>query len=189
METHATRRMWRELSIIRPANTPWARQYCRRFIVLGPYSTVGKPNLGIEYPFIDETTVRPSIGARVRVLRWQEVDIQGRTLDLTRLFGNRTDCAAYAAVYVRSQQEQNAQLRIGTDDGCRVWHNGALILSAPVERSAAPDQNIVDVKLNEGLNLFLIKVVNRYGPGWELILRLTDQNGNPLSNIEYLTAP
>lgn len=188
METHATRRMWRELSIIRPADTPWVRQYCRQFLVLGPYSTAGEPNLGLDYPFINEATVRPRAGEKVRLLKWQTARAEGRSLDLTKLFGDRNDCVAYAAVYVRSDQEQAARLHIGTDDGCCVRHNGALILSAPVERSAEPNQNIVDVKLCKGLNLFLIKVANHFG-GWEIILRLTDLQGNPLAGVEYALDP
>ncbi|MGQ9523197.1 MAG: hypothetical protein ACUVTZ_00010 [Armatimonadota bacterium] len=189
METHATRRMWRELSVTKPSDTPWVRQFCRTFLVLGPYSAAAMPSLGLNYPFIDETAVRPSAGDRVRNLTWQEASTDCPTLDLTRLLGDREECIAYAAAYVHSDEERTAQLRIGTDDGCRVWHNGNLILSAPVERSAKPDQNIVDVKLDKGPNLFLIKVANRFLGGWEVILRLTDAEGKPLHGIRYLTRP
>jgi len=46
----------------------------------------------------------------------------------------------------------------------------------------------VDVRLTKGSNLFLIKVANRSG-GWEVILRLTDLQGNPLQGVEYAAGP
>jgi hypothetical protein len=185
MEEHATRKMWREASLRQPTPTPWLDLYCRKFLVLGPFSTDGKPDQGLDFPFIDESSPSPKAGQQVGGLAWKSVLTAGRTLDLAQTLEPGGSRLAYVAIYVRSGKDQFAQVRIGSDDGCKLWHSGRLILAAPVERGAALDQNIVDVKLKKGANLFLVKVGD-IGGGWQLIFRLTDSAGQPLPGIEYL---
>lgn len=184
MEAHATRKMWRELSVTtRPAN-PWIDRFCRRFLILGPYDVQGKPDLGLDVPFVKEASAAPAAGEKAGKLEWREAVVQGRTLDLAAAFPGTGHHLAYAAVLVRSGKEQFAQARIGSDDGCQVWQDGRLILSSPVERAAQPDQDIVGVHLKQGDNLFLLKVAD-HGGGWEAMFRITDAQGDPLPDVEY----
>ncbi len=186
MRTHVTRRMWRELSITRRADNVWANTYCRQFLVLGPFPANDKPAMGLDFPFIDEARPEAVKGVEFGGLGWRRVDTPGNTLDLARTFGPLSRHVAYAAVHVQSKTEQAAQLRIGSDDGCKVWHNGKLVISALEPRGAEPDQNVATVRLAKGDNLFLFKVANVDG-GWAAILRLTDLRGGPLPRTRYFT--
>ncbi len=184
MRTHVTRRMWRELSIRRPADNVWIRAYCRSFLVLGPFDATGKPNMGLDFGFIDEDVHSVTPSARLGGRLWQAMTTSSHTLDLASSLGSDSGRVAYVAVRARSETEQPAQLRVGSDDGCKVWHNGHLVLCAPDPRSAEPDQNIVPVTLAKGDNLILLKVAN-VGGGWATIVRLTDAQGSPLAGLTY----
>ncbi|MBI5388262.1 MAG: hypothetical protein HZA90_26660 [Verrucomicrobia bacterium] len=186
MRNHVTRRMWRELTTRRPPENVWMKTYCRRFLVLGPFEAAGKPVMGLDYSFIDEASGSIAPGAKVGANEWRPVSAPTRTLDLTQPFGSKDNHLGYVAVRARSETTQAAQLRIGSDDGCKVWHNGKLVVFTAETRGAEPDQNIVDVSLAKGDNLFLMKVANGVG-GWGAILRLTDAQGGPLPGVSYLT--
>lgn len=185
MRDHATRRMWRELSVTAPPQNVWANQFCREFLVLGPLAAAGKPHWGLDEPLLDET--RPSLNLKSKIdgCGWQPVTSSGRSLDLVKVLGDKSDHVAYVAVTVSAPKEQRAQLRIGSDDGCKVWHNGKPVLSAVEPRALTVDQDVVDVELTRGANVFLIKVAN-VGGGWETTVRLTDSTGAPLPGVKYV---
>ena len=52
---------------------------------------------------------------------------------------------------------------LGSDDGIEVWLNGNKLLSKDVPRTAAPDQEHVDLPLGAGENGLLLKIYNRGG--------------------------
>jgi hypothetical protein len=185
MRDHVTRRMWRELSVTTPPQNVWANQFCREFLVLGPLAAAGKPHGGLDEPFLDET--RPSLNLKAQIdgCSWQAVASPGRSLDLIKMLGDKNDHVAYVAVTVSASKQQRAQLRIGSDDGCKVWHNGKLILASLEPRALTIDQDVVDIQLTPGANLFLIKVAN-VGGGWETAVRLTDSSGAPLPGVQHV---
>lgn len=184
MRAHVTRKMWRELSVSRPPDNVWANTYCRHFLVLGPFPAEDRPVMGLDHAFIDERRAVPTVARNADPHRWRAVDTPTPTLDLAQVLGPHAPAVAYVAARVRCANEQSAQLRIGSDDGCRVWHNGQLVLSAAEPRGVAPDQNLVEVTLTPGDHLFLMKVAN-IGGGWAAILRLTDSRGGPLPGVTY----
>lgn len=72
-----------------------------------------------------------------------------------------------AAVYLRTTLTVRSQvktgLRLGSDDGIRVWLNGKLVHDNKVLRPPAPDQDAVAIELQPGANALLIKIVNAGG--------------------------
>jgi hypothetical protein len=184
MEQHGTRKMWRELSIINKPDNPWIDQYCRNFKVCGPFNIKGnRDDLGLNEAFIDE--VGAMNGKSSKAGQWKQVSCHGRNLSFSDAFGQKENCIGYALVNVKSDKDQPAQLRLGTDDACKLWHNGQVILYAPVLRGLTVDQNIVDVQLKQGNNTFLLKVMNGEGD-WGAIFRITDFRGNPVNGVTYL---
>lgn len=57
------------------------------------------------------------------------------------------------------------ELSLGSDDAIAVWVNGEQVLASKVQRGVAPDQEKVKVRLTEGSNELLIKIVNAGGAG------------------------
>lgn len=185
MQTHVTRKMWRELSLTRPADNVWASTACREFLALGPFAWSGKPNYGLDEPFIDESALAAFRAIHVPPgLKWRPVRASGRMLDLTEVYAAQKDHLAYLLVSVRARKPTPAQVRIGSDDGCKVWQNGRQILATPAPRACGLDQDIVDVTLNRGDNLFVLKVTN-LDRGWGAIFRVTDRQGQPLPAVQY----
>lgn len=184
MQTHVTRKMWRELSVTGTPDNVWISQYARRAIVLGPFAAEGKPDLGIDVPFIDEAKAEPKAGAMAGGLVWRPVTSASRTLDIIPVLGAKGNSVCYLALWARSPTEQRAQVRVGSDDGCRVWHNGTVVISAPGPRALLPDKDIADVTLKRGRNLFLLKVTNG-GGGWCATFRLCAPDGGPLAGVAY----
>jgi hypothetical protein len=186
MQDHITRAMWRNASMHRVAETPWSATMIGEWLVLGPFEKVGGNSFAT--PFIDEETIEPYPTMRTSGKVWRLCRAEGFVLNLDRILSPNENVVAYAHVYVHSDKEQAAQLRIGSDDGAAVWDNGRLIYCSEVPRGLTRDQNSVDVMLKQGWNRFLFKVDEISG-GWGLAARFTDTDGRPLPGIRTAVRP
>ena len=104
----------------------------------------------------------------------QGVDFNARSDADKRLWLRRNDfvdgmpnpltCPDKSAVYLARVITATAPVSftagLGSDDGLKVWLNGALLLSRDVPRITAPDQDLLDLPLQEGDNLLLIRIYN-----------------------------
>ncbi len=92
---------------------------------------------------------------------------------------------AYAHCYVYSPVLQEVQLRLGSDDGVKVWLNGTNVHTNDVYRGHQFEQDIVNVFLDEGWNRLLMKVSDKYG-GWQFSARFSGLSGQDITNLSYL---
>jgi HEAT repeat protein len=92
------------------------------------------------------------------------------------------DCAAYLRTEILSEIKQEAVLKVGSDDAVKAWLNGNQILAHNIMRGAEPAQEKINVTLNKGWNIILLKITNG-GGGWGAFVRLVDSKGRPLENI------
>lgn len=90
----------------------------------------------------------------------------------------------YAHCYVHSPVSQPVQLRLGSDDGTKVWLNGINVFTFDASRGHQFDANNVDVSLEAGWNQILIKVSDEHG-NFGFSARLSDSSGNNLPNLTY----
>jgi len=107
--------------------------------------------------------------------------------------GSPTNCAAYAHIYVIADTAKSGvRLLAGSDDGVRVFLNGALIHNNDIDRSHDyfnPDTDAISgLSLNAGQNRLLVKVRQETG-GFSLSARFCDINGNALSGLTYSLSP
>jgi hypothetical protein len=190
LTVHLTRKMWRGLSLTRPSENPWLAELklCPRFATLGPFDGNGKDKNGFATAFIDESDLKPAIGKAEGGQTWRAADRVGFFLNLAGVYYPMERQVAYAAVVAKSPEARAAQVRIGAASACKAWHNGKQIVSAPTWRGCGHDQDKVAVQLVKGDNLFVLKVVNSGSTDWAdwgVDLRITDNAGKPLENIEY----
>ena len=182
MRDHVTRRMWRSASMHRVPTTPWTGRTVSEWLVLGPFEKVdGKT---FDTAFIDEETTAPQPDLETQGKKWRLAQSTGLVLNLDGLFSPNENVVAYAHVCVHSDEAQRAQLRLGSDDGAAVWHNGKLIYRSEVPRALTMDVNSVDVMLGKGWNSFLFKVDEISG-GWALSVRFVGPDGQPLKGVSY----
>ena len=87
---------------------------------------------------------------------------------------------------MKSPNEQDVQIRLGTDSAVKLWLNDKEVFRMNVVREAIIDDNVLHVHLNTGLNTFLIKVCNRIGE-WGYYFRITDDEGNGIPDLEYVS--
>jgi len=80
---------------------------------------------------------------------------------------NPLTCPDKAAVYLARKITADAPVTFkagfGSDDGLNVWLNGTLLLARDVPRTVAPDQDTVDLPLQAGDNLLLVRIYNISG--------------------------
>ncbi len=73
--------------------------------------------------------------------------------------------ATYLYRSIDAPSERVVEVSLGSDDGIKVWLNGAVVLSRNVNRGAAPDQEQLALSLQAGRNHLLLKIVNTGGAG------------------------
>jgi hypothetical protein len=177
----------------------------------------GEATAGYAQDFINEASVRPALGLTRRAVfraavgspeagQWFDGKAGERVLEnpwsalrvSTEIAMLKEQVPAvpfdqniayYVAAYVEPGEVRAAEIRLGSDDGFKLWFNGQLLGGANLSRSAGVDAERFPVTLNAGRNLILLKIIQGGGPtGW--CLRLTDPAGQPLPGAKvWLTEP
>ncbi len=101
---------------------------------------------------------------------WREAGT-GEGVDFIALLGPGADCVAYAYHDVFSSSARRAAMKIGSDDGVKVWVNGELVLARHVRRALSAEEDATPVSLAKGRNRVLVKVTQGQG-AWGFALRL-----------------
>jgi hypothetical protein len=165
---------------------PAARRFIGEWSLVGPFEAADMDDLPTVYPPETETApARSYKGKGGAAVGWRTVkaDASG----YVRLDGRiKPDekVLVYAAAWVLSPDDRTATLLLGSDDGVRVWVNGALVHTNPSYRAAEPDLDRVTVGLNKGWNRVLLKVLQGAG-GWGYYVRFAD----PAGELRYALKP
>ena len=89
----------------------------------------------------------------------------------------------YAQTFLTSSVAQEAIMRVGTSGSLKVWINDAEVMSIPEERNCGMDIYACKVKLNQGVNRILVQIGQSEITKANFLLRLTDENANPLAGL------
>ncbi len=104
--------------------------------------------------------------------KWRQMPEPQGYVNLARLVGGDYSCA-YLKTMVFSKEEQKTALKLGSDDGIKVWLNAKVIFALNKHRGAKAGQDTIVVNLQKGWNEILIKVPNDNG-GWGAYVQLSD---------------
>ena len=104
-------------------------------------------------------------------------------VDHLELGYEQDDILAYAACWLKCEKDMKVQIRVGSDDGYKLWLDHELIGTEHVYRSAYQDQESYPVKLSEGMHILLIKVDQDYG-SFEFMLRVVTPDGTKATGIK-----
>jgi hypothetical protein len=157
-----------------------------RWVVAGPFKT--PPKQGYRMLFPPQWTWGPDASFRAGddLIQWQALDadhtVQHDGIDFHKPFGHQEHAVAYALTKLRSDHEQDVELRFGSDDTLTVWLNGQKLHSVEAYRLAEPDQEIVRARLQAGANIVVAKVAQDLNP-WRLLMRITGLGGTPLLGV------
>ncbi len=123
-------------------------------------------NLGATVQWFDIPEVRND--------RWQ---------DLTNSH-NISDALIYSQTFIKSDQDTNVFLKIGISGSLKVWLNDYQIASENEERNTDADVLTYQVKIQKGINRLLLQTGSSEINNNNFLVRLTDLNGNLLTNIK-----
>lgn len=159
--------------------------YVRSWLINGYHKASISVRMSTDY-LGGEANVAPAEGSVSGGLTWFKADSATDYIDLGKGFANPTGCVAYANVYVYSPVAQSANIWAGSDDGIKLWLNGAVVWNNDVYRSMVIDQDKIPVNLMAGWNRLLVKVTQG-GSSWGFTLKFCDSSGNQIPGILYST--
>jgi hypothetical protein len=150
--------------------------YVTAWEVAGPFTkagTGGQALFGVAFP--PETPAATGVA-------WRPVTAEGTPpiVDLLKAVGGE-ERVAYLRATVTSPADQDATLELGSDDGVKVWLNGAQVHANDVMRGLEPGSDSVAVKLVKGANLIMLKVTQG-GGGWEACVAVVPKT-TPLGGV------
>ncbi len=104
---------------------------------------------------------RPAVGAGE----------QSTTIDLEKTFSSArvTKACCYLYRSIEAPRDMDLPVRMGSDDGLRVWLNADLIVDVNAERPMSPESEQPILKLKKGPNHLLVKVSQGAGE-WQFAL-------------------
>lgn len=158
-----------------------------RLGIVNAWSLVGPFPLRFEEAFTKTAIGEPNIDRNAtyaigdKTLTWTAHETQHPfgLVDLMGLYGAIEDSTAYAYAEVAVPEAVDAVVRCCSDDGIKVWVNGAVVHENNVDRGSDLDQDQAPAHLQAGVNSILIQVSQNAG-GWNFCLRLTTTDGAPL---------
>ncbi len=156
--------------------------YITAWQVAGPYFERGK-----DATTIFDMTFAPENPADAAKVNWKPMIASPDPnrpwlLDLQKAVGGGNR-AAYLKTRIESDKEQKVKMEIGSDDGVKVWLNGAVVHSNNATRGLSPGQDVVETTLKKGSNDLLVKISNG-GAQWEACLRLRTPDGKRVGGLK-----
>jgi len=111
-------------------------------------------------------------------------------VDLNAALGRHLEALAYAAAEFQAAATREVEIRVGSENACRVWLNGRLLIESPTYHSlAAMDQFVGRGTLRAGRNSILVKVCQNgqtedWARAWQFQLRVCDATGNAILSTD-----
>lgn len=152
-------------------------QWIRSWQGIGWYPIAEAEGLGLDQGPETDPDIERRWTIDGEVVSWQPLqgDEQGR-VDLNKLPGARGKPAKSVAIiqtFLHSPDRREVTFTLGTDDGCRLWFDGKLLIEDNTEHGINPVQHISTLTLEEGSNRVLIEVANA-GGGFGARMRILD---------------
>ncbi|MHC4941685.1 MAG: DUF3857 domain-containing protein [Planctomycetota bacterium] len=148
----------------------------------GAFNTVYGPeksiDLGAEYDG-KEHTVSWRLNPRASLTGY---------IDLDAIFTPDDQCLGYALAFLKSEEEKDVCLRVGSDEAIKIYFNGKVVYSMDARRLHHFDQDVVGLHLNPGVNVILLKICDQTG-SWGFSARLTSPSGGAVSGVEIVADP
>jgi hypothetical protein len=179
--------------------------FINNWLIVGPFPNPGErpdnKGFGIDYlkGYGGEAGHVPAAGMEIatgglkdgdkKPVKWQAYAGSGGTIDFfavphLKLEDQQDDILTYSACWVESDKDQEVEVRVGSDDGYKLWIDNKHIKDVHEYRSAEQDQETYPVQLKAGKKtLVLIKVDQDWG-GYCFMLRVVTKDGKKASGIK-----
>ena len=174
--------------------------FITNWLVVGPFPNPGErpDNQGFHVDYLKayggELKHVPANGMEITkddgtTVKWAQYEtsyssrIDFFSVDHLDLGFQQDDILTYSACWLKCERDMNVQIRVGSDDGYKLWVDHKLVGEEHVYRAAYQDQESYAIKLSKGMNLVLIKVDQDYG-AFEFMMRVVTPGGRKASGIK-----
>lgn len=137
----------------------------------------------------DEAKLDPKEGDKVKVgeteLKWKKFTAEEYYFDFNKLLGEvKEEAVGYAVTtIVADDEKKDVTLKIGSDDGYKIWLNGKEIGKGTDDRALDKDQNSIEkLTLKKGANVLVFKVANGIAD-WTGAARFVDSKDKPVVGL------
>lgn len=155
--------------------------------VIGPFENISGSGFYSEFPpekeFIDS---KKYVGKETKKINWFEpakYRIDG-WVDFLCYFPD-PNSIFYANTFVYSEKRQKVQIRVGTSGSLRTFLNDQLIIETYTESNNNADTFIAETYLQKGWNRLLLKVGYSEIDYCNFMVRITDDKGFELKDLEF----
>ena len=171
-------KLWgNELTIMKNAVPAWQ--------IIGPFDSPKENNAFQQtYPPQNEIELDKSYEGKDGIeVSWEKITVSDEGyVDFDQYFLKKDYAAGFAYTKVWAPADKSYALKIGSDDGAKIWVNNKKVHELDTKRGALPDQETVNVKLKEGWNDLLVMINEEVGE-WGFYLRFVD----PQKELKYKT--
>jgi tetratricopeptide (TPR) repeat protein len=164
--------------------------FITEWYLIGPFNNEGGEGFKKVYPPEEKISLsRTYHGARNKV-GWFLFSLKPLfgLIDLGAIFSFPPAAVAYALTFFYLPQDQEIEIRTGSDGALKVWVDHQLILIQPEYRRIDLDQDFVRLRLKKGWHKVLVKSARQEGD-WGFYFRLTDEEGRGLKNLQLTPHP
>ncbi|MFP4082748.1 MAG: glycosyltransferase family 39 protein [Candidatus Aminicenantes bacterium] len=116
--------------------------------------------------------------------KFEKIESPSAFIDLRNLLESPPHTYSYALTQIYSPKERNIKFLVGADDGLAVWLNREKVYENKEKHIYFADEDTVSVHLNQGWNDLVVKVLYLGGIGYGFTLRITDEAGEAIENIQ-----
>ncbi len=148
-----------ETSLLDGLDNNFIRPVCiRDWLICGSF-TGQNGDLDFDYLAEDggETAIIPTVGMLTDGKEWIQINNDRDLVDFHAIYDEDHDTVAYAYAEINSEMQRDSFLRIFSHGGMKVFLNGQLVHTNPMDRDYDYD-DIVPISLNAGINHLLVKV-------------------------------
>ena len=174
--------------------SPDQEGFIRNWLILAPIAIQSESGASeIDRELIKgEATLKPKAGDTATAtspLAWTAHQTSDYFIDFLASFGKQRGeyVAGYAVAYVVADEEMKVTLALSTNDQGKVWLNGTPVFSFAETRVLEKDTDRVDVTLNKGQNVLMMKVINEVN-NWQGCARFL-KAGAPVKSIRVSLTP
>ncbi|HTI69455.1 MAG TPA: hypothetical protein VMF06_05795 [Candidatus Limnocylindria bacterium] len=160
--------------------------------VVGPFDNTGGIGFDKVYPPETGVDTTAEYDGKVGKVRWQDYQTHHDygQVDLNQPLTMTKGVTGYAYAEFWSATARAVQVRLGSQNGWKVWVNGKFLFGRDeYHRADEIDQFRLPVELKPGKNVILVKCLQNeqtedWAKDWQFQLRVTDDEGTPIASAK-----
>jgi hypothetical protein len=171
-----------EMSKLGAGNAAQMLGFITKWRLVGPFDWAQDADYDVAFVGEPEVDIEASYKSGDATLGWEPFETADPSgiVDLYTRYNKREHCFAYAYAEINVKEAVECEVRLGVDDGEKLWVNGTQLLDVKRDRPLKVDEDRVRVTLNAGANRILGRFSQVAG-GWMFCVRLVKPDGTVLA--------